>query len=111
MTTTVTALSLATATSGSYMLAELSGDTHVPLGPALAGLIFVTGIVLYIDRRMKGVENGQELSKKAVQELTDNQITLIQNQRVIMDNVKELNTNLSGRPCQKTNDKNCPVVL
>ena len=111
MQTLVPAVAISTTSVGTYILAQLSGTTNIPLGEAAAGLIFVAGLVLYIDRKIRGLDAGQEASKKAVQELTNNQITLIQNQRVIMDNVKELNTNLAGRPCQKTDSTTCPMVL
>lgn len=111
MQTLLPAAVIASTSAGSFLLAAVSGETHIPLGQALAGFIFVAGLIIYIDRKLRGLDAGQEASKKAVQELTNNQSTLIQNQRVIMDNVKELNTNLAGRPCQKTDSTTCPMVL
>ena len=111
MQTIVPAVAISTTSVGTYILSQLSGTTHIPLGEAAAGFIFVAGLVIYIDRKIRGLDAGQEASKKAVQELTNNQNTLIQNQRVIMDNVKELNANLAGRPCQKPGTNECPMVL
>ena len=87
-------------TSFAYILGEITENTHVPIGNALAGLVFVSGLVWYVARKIQSVEDGQEASKKAVAELTTNQITLIQNQRTVMEELKDLRHELASKPCQ-----------
>lgn len=72
--------------SGSYLFAELSATTTVPLGQAVGGFIFVAGLVWYVARKIQSVEDGQEASKRAVE--------------AIANDVKELKKDLAKRPCQ-----------
>lgn len=48
---------LATLTTLSFVLSQISSETKVPLGEAVAGFIFIAGLVWWLGRRLQKIED------------------------------------------------------
>lgn len=69
---------ISAATASAPLLAQLSGQTTISLGEALAAFIFSAGLVAWISRKLQRIE----------------------------DEIESLKKEMSTRPCQK--DGSCP---
>lgn len=74
-------ITLGSLTSVSYLVAQVSGNTQVPLGEAVAGFVFVAGLVAWLSRKLQKIE----------------------------DDVADLKRNIATRPCQR-DAANCPRI-
>lgn len=48
---------LAGLTSGTYLLAQISSETKIPLGEAVGGFVFIAGLVWWLARKLQKLED------------------------------------------------------
>jgi hypothetical protein len=65
-------VTLGAATSGTFLLAQLSAETKIPLGEALAGFVFIAGLVWWLAKKLQRIE----------------------------DDIRSVKSDLNSRPCQ-----------
>jgi hypothetical protein len=68
-------------TSGAYVLSQITGNTQIPLGEALAAFVFVVTLVAWLSRKLQRIE----------------------------DDIQALKRDIATRPCQ-VSQKDCPAA-
>lgn len=65
-------ITLGALSSGTFLLAQLSAETKIPLGEALGGFVFIAGLVWWLARKLQRIEDDltsvkQELKSRPCQ--------------------------------------------
>ena len=64
MTPILPSICLGSLTAGTYLLAQLSAETKVPLGEAVGGFVFIAGLVWWLARKLQRIEDDITLIKQ-----------------------------------------------
>jgi large-conductance mechanosensitive channel len=81
------AIAIGSSTSGSWLLAQLSASTAVPLGEALAAFVFVATLVWWLSTKMTRIEDNQTRNAEA--------------QKRNEDALKEIRRSLQSATCER----------
>jgi len=80
------ALILGALTSGSMLLAQLSGKTDVPLGEGIAAFVFVSGLVWWLSHKLTRIEYDISMIKEGADRIVTLEIEI----KVLREEVRAL---------------------